>query len=539
MKRISIVFLLALSLCNCAVIDQVNEKPNVLFITIDDLRTELGCYDSPIAQSPNIDLLAENGMLFNRAYCQQAICGPSRASVLTGLRPSNSRITHNYLKFRDALPDVQTLSQYFGSNGYRTAYIGKIFHQGDNDSASWNSEVLIDSAARQNKLLVSGFALDENKKIRNETRKEMFAKYGEVARYGLAMGPAYECADVADNRYADGLNTDIAITTLADMSEAGDPFFMAVGYHKPHLNWVAPKKYWDLFDRNDIPLSTQNERPVSSTALALHPSFELRVRSGIPKYGPFDTTLSRTLLHSYLACVSYVDAQVGRLVKTLEELGELDNTIIVLWSDHGFHLGEMGVWGKASNYEIATRVPFIFCFPGMAKESIGRTSDALVELVDIYPTLCDLAGINIPVHLDGESLKPLLMGEMGDVKSAAYSQFPVPALREWGAYPLRPAMRETYFGPLIEDMEDRIEEEFEENWNQELFENNVMGYAMRTDQYRLIVWIDESGAIENPLAIELFDHGTDPNETMNVAESKQAIVDSLMIQLKKDLSLNF
>lgn len=513
---------------------ETEKKPNILFIGIDDLRPELGCYGSDVAISPSLDGLASQGLLFNRAYCQQAICGPSRASLMTGVRPESSGITHNYIKFREKLPTEATLSQHFVSNGYNAAYLGKIFHHGDDDEASWNRQPTIDSVSAENRKLVKGFALEENRKLTAEWRKKMFATYGNVAKYGLAMGPAYECADVPDNRYVDGHNTDVAIATMKDMVKEGDkPFFLALGFNKPHLNWTAPKKYWDLYDREKIPLAEEIEAPEGASAMGLHPSFELRVRYGIPKSGPIDTVLARTLKHGYLACVSYVDAQIGRMITALEEAGVRDNTIIIVWSDHGWHLGDMGIWGKATNYEIATRVPLLIWTPDMPKGSRGKTTDALVELVDMYPTLCDLAGLSLPDHLEGTSFKPLLEDPNREWKKAVFSQFPTPALREWGAFPLRPAMRKTYFGPLIEEVEELIEEEQLGNWDRSLFENDVMGYAMRTAQYRLVVWKDTKHPEKDPLAVELYDHKNDPRETINVASTQPEVVNELMIQFNK------
>jgi arylsulfatase A-like enzyme len=426
------------------------------------------------------------------------------------------------------------LSQHFGANGYTTAYLGKIFHHGDDDDVSWNRQPTIDSASAANRKLVKGFALEENRKLTAAWRKQMFATYGEVAKYGLAMGPAYECADVPDNRYIDGHNTDVAIATMKDMiKEGGKPFFLGLGFNKPHLNWTAPKKYWDLYDEAKIPLATETVGPEGATAMGLHPSFELRVRYGIPKTGPIDTVLARTLKHGYLACVSYVDAQIGRMISALEEAGVRDNTIIIVWSDHGWHLGDMGIWGKATNYEIATRVPLMIWTPDMPKGSRGKTTDALVELVDMYPTLCDLAGISLPDHLEGTSFKPLLKNPDREWKKAVFSQFPTPALREWGAFPLRPAMRETYFLPLIEEVEELIEEEQLGNWDRSLFENDVMGYAMRTARYRFVVWKDTKHPDREPLAIELYDHEMDPAETVNIATSKPELVDELMLQFNK------
>jgi len=503
-------------------------KPNVLFIGFDDLRPELGCYGSEIAISPTLDQLANDGLLFNNAYCNQAISGPSRASLMTGIRPESSGVTHNYIRFRENTPNITTIAQHFVKNGYQSAYYGKIFHHGDNDPISWTRKPLKSSA---NKEVVSGFALKENQDIAREMAKEMIAKYGEVARLGLISGPAYEAANVPDNTYEDGRNADLAIETLKQLAkEDGKPFFLGLGFHKPHLNWVAPQKYWDMYDATKIPLTQQNMPPKNAATMGLHASFELRTRSNIPKYGDLSEAQARTLKHAYLACVSYVDAQLGRVIKALDEAGLRDNTIIIIWSDHGWHLGEMGIWGKATNYEVSTRIPFIIWTPEMPKKTRGKSTNALVELVDMYPTLCDLAGIEKPENLEGYSFKPLLNNPNKPWKKAVFSVFPTPALREWGAYPLRPAMRETYFGPLIEDVEKKIIEQQKEKWDRNVFENHLMGYAMRTNRYRLIIWRDERAPHVDPLFVELYDHKIDPNESINIANKEPRLVQKLLKQ---------
>ncbi|RME73605.1 MAG: DUF229 domain-containing protein [Verrucomicrobia bacterium] len=509
------------------------DRPNILFIAVDDLRTELGCYGSKVAVTPNFDRLAAEGLLFERAYCQQAICGPSRASLLTGARPDTIGITHNYVKIRELNPDIVTLPQYFGAHGYRTVYCGKIFHHGDRDEISWNEQPARHRLPTRDEVAPDGFALPENRRLTEASRKAMFAKYGPVARYGLAMGPAFECADVPDNTYIDGYNTDLAIATLEELVKTPEkPFFLALGFNKPHLNWVAPKKYWDLYDRDALPLPARAEPPEGAPAVALHASFELRVRHGIPKAGEFDPELERTLMHAYLACVSYVDAQLGRMLDALDAAGVRDNTIVIVWSDHGYHLDDMGIWGKATNYEIATRVPLLVRTPGMPASSRGRRTDALVELVDIYPTLCELAGLPLPAHLEGVSFAPLIRDPGRRWKTAAFSQFPAPALREWGAFPLRPAMRETFFGPLIEAVEGRIRAECGERWDRELFEHRLMGYAMRTDRYRFVAWLDTAHPDREPLAVELYDHRVDPGETRNIAGERPDKVETLLRQLR-------
>ncbi|MDO6604570.1 sulfatase [Arenibacter palladensis] len=511
------------------------DRPNILFIAIDDLRPELGCYGSDVAISPNLDKLAGEGLLFENAYCQQAICGPSRASLLTGIRPETSGVFHNYIKFRDINPSVVTLPQRFKENGYETVYCGKIFHHGDLDEDhSWSRYPAVDSLSSKGIEIPGGFALTANIELTKLQREKMFNRYGEAAKFGLASGPAYENADVPDNGYIDGYNTELAIATLKEMAAKNDkPFFLGLGFHKPHLNWTSPKKYWDLYDVRNIKVAAENQGPLSGAEMGLHASFELRTRYGIRNYGKLDQELTLNLKRAYLACVSYVDAQIGKIITELETMGLRKNTIIIVWSDHGYHLGDMGIWGKATNYEIATRVPLIIWTPNMPKESRGQKTDALVELVDIYPTLCDIAGIETPETVEGVSFKPLLENPKMKWKSAAFSQFPTPALREWGAYPLRPAMRETFFGPLIKSVEERIVGQQGDKWNREVFENTLMGYAMRTERFRFIVWKDRDRPEKQPIYLELYDHKIDPSESVNIAYKKPELVKELMVQFNK------
>ncbi|MCA9215194.1 MAG: sulfatase [Planctomycetales bacterium] len=506
------------------------ERPNILFIAVDDLRPELGCYGSEHVISPNLDALASDGLLFERAYCQQAICRPSRASLMTGARPDTTGLYHNYVALRELQPNILTLPQHLISHGYTTAYCGKIFHQGDTDEEhSWS---------RQPVKWVKGvspprgpYALPENNRLKQENLEEMLAKYGAAARRGLASGPAYEKAEVPDHAYSDGYETLRAIETMKQMAQDKDkPFFLALGFKKPHLNWTAPTKYWDLYDAQKIPMAEHENAPKNGAAMGLHASFELRTRAGIPKHGPLGDELSRTLKHAYLACVSYVDAQIGRIIQALQDIGVRDDTIIIVWGDHGWHLGDMGVWGKATNYEIATRVPLFIWTPNM--KTRGQKTRALVELVDIYPTLCELAGVPVPAHVEGHSFVPLLTEPHRDWKKAVFSQYPNPALREWAANPLSQGMRETWFGPLIQEVEQRIISQHGDRWDRELFEKHLMGYTMRTDQYRLVVWRDHRNSASVPLFVELFDHNVDPHETTNIADGHPAIVVTLLQQLK-------
>ncbi len=526
MKRVLLACHILAAVCT----SQAADKPNVLFIAIDDLRPELGCYGSPIAVSPNLDALAKDGLLFNRAYCQQAICRPSRASLMTGARPDTTGLFHNYVSLRELQPDIVTLPQHFIAHGYEAAYCGKIFHQGDtDDGVSWSRKPV--KWLKDVKRPRGPYALPENNKMKADNLKQMLAKYGEAARRGLAAGPAYEKADVPDTAYIDGYNTQLAIATLKQMAGKGDkPFFLAMGYKQPHLNWTAPKKYWDLYDRESIPMAKDTKAPENGAAMGLHASFELRTRAGIPKFGPLGPELSRTLKHAYLASVSYVDAQVGKMIAALEEAGVRDNTIIIVWGDHGWHIGDMGVWGKATNYEIATRVPLMIWTPDM--KTRGKSTDSLVELVDMYPTLCELADVPLPDHLEGHNFVPLLNKPDQSWKKAAFSQYPNPALREWAANPLSQGMRETWFGPLINEVEQRIINQQGDKWNREYFEQHLMGYTMRTDRYRLVVWSDIRDRDAEPVFVELFDHQNDPSETANIAGENSKLVSTLTRQLK-------
>lgn len=525
-------------LCLCASFILAGEltaadKPNILFIAIDDLRPELGCYGSPAVKSPNLDALAARGMRFDRAYCQEAICSPSRASLMTGTRPDTNGLTHNYIDFSAVDKSLTTLPNHFANYGYETVFCGKIYHRSEHSPESWTRKPA-------HKLVKvprpkSPYALAENQKLRNDNFKAMLEKYGEAAKRGLGSGPAYESADVPDHRYIDGYNTELAIATLKQMTsdKVDKPIFLAMGYKLPHLNWIAPKKYWDLYDRDKIQLASQTGGPKDGAAMGLHASFELRTRAGIPKYGPLGDELSRTLLHAYYASVSYVDAQIGKLISTLEETGIRDNTFIIVWGDHGWHLGEMGIWGKATNYEIATRVPLIASTPNMKAK--GSVSKGLVELLDIYPTLCDLAGLPKPNHIEGSSFAAVLDDPEVEIKKAAISQFPNPALREWAANPLSPEMRETFFGPLINDVEAKIIKQQGDVWDRNLFENHLTGYTLRTDRYRLVAWRDHRDPASKPIFTELFDHEKDPTETVNVAASSPEIVQTLTQQLNKIL----
>lgn len=462
-------------------------QPNILFISIDDLRTELGCYGVSEVKSPSIDALAKDAMVFERAYCQEAICGPSRASVMTGTRPDTNGVTQNSVHFRDTFPQAITLPEFFISKGYQAVNVGKIYHQGKPDNEkSWNTQPLYKSFKVKRKK--GSYVIAEHNKIQSNLRAEMKEKYGEAVYRSLSFEPVLEAGPIDDHGYIDGYNTSLAIHTLKEINKSDKPWFMGLGYKRPHLPFTAPKKYFDLYDPEKLSVPKNRTPPTDGAMMGLHASFETRVRHGVPKSGEFDAAYHRKLKHAYYACVSYVDAQIGRVIQSLKDMGEYNNTLIVIWSDHGFHLGEYGIWGKATNYEVTTKVPLIIRSPLMKAK--GQSTSALVELVDIYPTLLDLCGHKGPSYLEGKSLAPLLDQPNLPWKKGIFSQFPTPALREWAASPLSHGMRETYFGPLIRDVESKIKAQVGSKWDRQLFENDLMGYAYRSDCYRLVSWQD-------------------------------------------------
>ena len=440
------------------------KKRNVLFVVVDDLRPQLGCYGCKSVLSPNIDRLAREGMVFERAYCQQAVCAPSRSSVLSGCRPDTTGIYDLQTPLREAMPDVLTLPQHFRRQDYQTVSIGKVYHHATDDLEGWSREPFHATGDWQGR----GYLTDEA--IEAMKANEAIMKSRGDTRVGV--GPAYEAADVPDSAYHDGRDCDAMIVALNELAGArrsgGKPFFLACGFRKPHLPFSAPKRYWDLYDRDAIPLADNQFAPEGATPFTLVDFGELRGYFGIPKEGPVPDDLARTLIHGYMACVSYVDALLGRLLDTLGELGLQDETVVMFWGDHGWKLGEHGSWCKHSNMEIDARAPLIVRSPGMA--AAGRSTSALVEFVDMYPTLCDLCGLPLPEHLEGTSFAPLLENPNRPWKPAVFNQYP---------------------------------------------RRNVMGYAMRTDRYRYVEWRDaESG---NVRARELYDHQADPAENVNLA----------------------
>lgn len=439
--------------------------PNVLFIAVDDLKPTLGCYGDTSAKTPNIDRLAARGTVFERAYCMQAVCAPSRNSLLTGLRQETLGIYDLSTNFRQRAPDVATLPQHFLQHGYQSHGIGKIFHVGHGnheDAASWSvphyQAKSIDYAKPENQQQL--------------TREEAFFGNSQKDVGKLPRGAAYESADVPDDAYSDGKIANEAVARLTTLKESGQPFFLAVGFVKPHLPFCAPQKYWDLYDPAKLPMPTRSTPPEGAPAFAPTGWGELRNYSEIPTEGPLSPELQRTLIHGYYATTSYVDAQIGRVLDALEAQGLAENTIVVLWGDHGWHLGDHGLWSKHDNYEEATRAPLVIAAPG---KKGGQHTRALTEFVDIYPTLCDLANLPRPNHLQGESLVASLDAPAADGKPAAFQVFPR-------------GTRET--GPLL-------------------------GHAVRTARWRYVEWQKRDGTAA---ARELYDMQDDAGETVNIAD---------------------
>jgi len=405
------------------------ERPNVLFIAVDDLRPELGCYGADHIISPNIDALAAGGVRFDRAYCQRAICGPSRASILTGLRPDSARVHGNHTHFRNHYPDITTLPQHFKNRGYHTRAMGKIYHgvfpKGSSmtvadtfgDEASWS----VPAFRPGPRYYYTEEGIAAAKRVYQRIYKPLNPGPDDWTKK-LVFGPATEEPEVPDSTLYDGQVAGRAVASLAELSGNPDqPFFLAVGFIKPHSPYIAPKKYWDLYNPEEIEIVGQTDFPEGVPPIALHNSGELRRYTDQAKSGPITDDVQRRVKHAYFACISYIDAQVGRVLAALDERGLRHNTIVVLWGDHGYHLGEQNLWGKTTNFELDTRVPLIVRAPGHAGN--GQSSAALVELVDLFPTLADLCGLPAAPTLEGSSLAPLLKDPQRPWKTTAFSQY--------------------------------------------------------------------------------------------------------------------
>lgn len=360
--------------------DQINKKPNILFIAVDDLRPELACYGASHIQSPSIDKLASESLVFDRAYCNVPVCGASRASLLSGVRPGKQRFIGYSTWLNEDYPGVISLPMHFKNHGYTTISNGKIYHHKDDDAEAW------DEIWRA--------------KGRYTGRDYLLSKNITLDTTEGARGYPYEKIDVVDSAYRDGRIALKAIQNLRKLKSMDQPFFLAVGFQKPHLPFNAPSKYWDLYDSTRIHLPENYIQPKSTPKKAFHNFGELRSYSGVPKKGPVSDALANKLLHGYYATVSYTDAQIGKILSELKELGLEENTIVILWGDHGWNLGDHMMWCKHCNFESSLHVPLMVKVPGRTN---GMRSANITEFIDIYPSLCELAGLPLPNHLDGES----------------------------------------------------------------------------------------------------------------------------------------
>ncbi len=436
-------------------------RPNVLFIAVDDLRPELACYGRQHIHSPNIDGLADSGVLFERAYCMVPTCGASRASLMTGLRPSRKRFVTYLTSAEKDAPGITTLNTHFRNNDYRTISLGKVFHHKEDNAVGWSEPAWRPPQNRS-------YLLPENHRLHQEGQKLKKKK----------RGPAWESADVPDNAYADGLLAERAIAELRTLKDRDQPFFMAVGFLKPHLPFIAPRKYWKLYDHDQIELPDNYHVPRDAPDESIHNSGELRSYAGIPASGPISNEAARNLIHGYYACVSYTDAQIGRLLAELDQLELTKNTIVVLWGDHGWNLGEHTLWCKHSCYETSMQIPLIVRAPGIQG---GQRRSGLVESIDLYPTLCELSGLKSPDHLQGRSFAGLMKNSQAEWKTAAVGRF-------------------------------------------------QNGDTIRTEGFRFTEYSDAAGTQTSAM---LYDHAADPAENVNVLKSRQQVVDEVTKQLHR------
>ena len=448
--------ILTIALCPLLVVSQNKlakpDKPNVLFIAVDDLRPELGCYGKNHIKSPNIDRLANSGIIFKNAYCSYPSCGPSRASLLSGLYPNYNRfVGWNCWQDKD-VPGVVSLPMHFRNNDYTTISLGKIYNVGnfDDGRGSWDKRWVPPRTTTE---------------WGDYQSAEGIRSYEENRKKGLSRGAPYESPDVPDITYMDGRIAQKAIEELQAFKNSSEPFFLAVGFLKPHLPFNAPKKYWDMYDEEDIEMPSNNYFPKDVPKAA---DYGWRFDAhGIPR--PLTETTFRNLMHGYYACVSYVDAQIGLVLNALESLELADNTIVVFWGDHGYLLGEHDFWGKHCSYELGPHAPLIVKVPW---EKSAKKTEALIEFIDIYPSLCEIAGLPKPFHLQGKSFVPLMTDPDQPWKEAVFYK--------------------TGHSP------------------------KQAGETILTKTHAYTEWYDSHKG--EPYARMLFDHRVDPEENVNVAE---------------------
>lgn len=508
------IFFLFVFLLHASAGQSQDSQKNILFIAVDDLKPLLASYGAEQMHTPNFDRLAAIGVSFHNAHVQQAVCGPSRASIMTGMYPDQTKVWDLHTDFRQSAPDLMSMPEYLITQGYESVGVGKIYHKGSSspghDGKSWSIPHALpeDFDPAYGTPAFNYYQHPDTKTkmeaLIQEAEAKGINKNGKQRNYVFKrLKPSVESADVSDEAYQDGIYTKWAVNKLKKLKNGNKPFFMAVGYQKPHLPFVAPKKYWDLYDPAKINLAPFQDLAGGTPKLAYHSFGEIRAFSDIDnklRVGDrMPEAKQRELIHGYMACVSYIDAQIGKLLDALEAMELLKNTVIVLWGDHGFHLGDHTLWCKHSNFEQATRIPLMFAGPGIEK---GKVESHPVELVDVFPTLFDLAGIATPAHLDGKSLAPLMDD---DATTTIERDYAISQYHRHG---------------------DR------------------MGYSLRSDRYRYTEWLGNGYRTfkaydpKNLEAVELYDYEKDPNETRNLAEDPayrdivKALKDKLLAELE-------
>jgi len=492
--------------------DQNDSKKNILFIAVDDLKPLLSNFGHSEMITPNFDRLAKMGVTFTNAHVQYAVCGPSRASIMTGTYPDRSKVWDLHTDFRETAPELISMPEYLISQGYETTAIGKIYHKGSSSpghdgqswSIPWTQPKKYDPAYGDP--IFEYYQNPETKKRIQELLEEATEKGVKKAKFrGYAFDrykPSTESMEVPDNAYQDGIYTEEAFRKIDQLMKGEKPWFLGVGYQKPHLPFVAPKKYWDLYDRSEIKLAEFQQLAEGTPRFAYHNFGELRSYSDIDdNYDVGDImneAKQRELIHGYMACVSFIDAQLGKLLDKLEKHAILEDTIIVLWGDHGWHLGDHTEWCKHSNFEQATHFPLMFSGPGISKNLKVHNP---VELLDVFPTLFDMAGVPTSTQADGKSLVPL-MDDNGATTLQADAAF------------------------------------------HQYARGKRMGYSIRTDKYRYTEWHDNDYRsylpykTDNIVALELYDYDNDPLETKNWVDHPQykTVVANLKEKLKAHLN---
>lgn len=479
------IYLTSISLAMQSPAVAAAEKPNVLMILVDDLKPALGCYGDKLAITPNIDRLAARGIRFDLAYCNQAVCAPSRFTLMLGSHSTSTGLYGLGSRLRQVIPDAVTIPQHFAKHGYRTESLGKIFHIGhgnEGDPESFSVEHFPDKVIEY----LDPDSTDGGKLTREEAYFTN-QKLGQIR--SLPRGAAFESPEAEDIEYADGR---VAAETIRRLRAAqqlreneGTPFFIAAGFVRPHLPFSAPKKYWDMHDPAKLPMPEHEDLPLDAPQVARKRGGEINNYKPVPTQGEIGNELKHQLIHGYYASTTFVDAQIGKVIDELDRLELTENTIIVLWGDHGFHLGDLGIWTKHTNYEQANRIPILFHAPGATRPN--TSTKQLAESVDIYPTLAELAGLPAPTgpqRIDGLSLVPVLKDPSARVRDHAYH-----------AYPKR-----------------------------------TLGQAIRTERYRFVEWRNP-GAPPKTAQFELYDYEVDPLETKNLASTQPKVVESLRAKL--------